>query len=77
MVVFSRDTYNHLATWVEDARSSAHQNIIVALLGNKCDLSVSNEILLFFPRFIVLGIFKIKLLFKKKYYWYFHTNICS
>ncbi|KAK9013296.1 hypothetical protein V6N11_041310 [Hibiscus sabdariffa] len=34
-----RETFNHLAGWLEDARQHANANMTVMLIGNKCDLS--------------------------------------
>jgi len=33
-----RETFNHLATWLEDARQHANSNMTIMLIGNKCDL---------------------------------------
>lgn len=33
-----RDTFNHLATWLEDARQHANANTTIMLIGNKNDL---------------------------------------
>ncbi|KAH8952018.1 hypothetical protein BDL97_09G062300, partial [Sphagnum fallax] len=32
-------TFNHLASWLEDARQHANSNITIMLIGNKCDLA--------------------------------------
>ncbi|KAI3852762.1 hypothetical protein MKW92_031147 [Papaver armeniacum] len=34
-----RETFNHLARWLEDARQHASPNMSIALIGNKCDLA--------------------------------------
>ncbi|XWS47279.1 hypothetical protein CRYUN_Cryun14cG0138700 [Craigia yunnanensis] len=34
-----RETFNHLAGWLEDARQHANANMTVMLIGNKCDLA--------------------------------------
>lgn len=34
-----RETFNHLASWLEDARQHANANMTIMLVGNKCDLS--------------------------------------
>ncbi|KAL5216492.1 hypothetical protein ABZP36_007893 [Zizania latifolia] len=34
-----RETFNHLASWLEDARQHATANMAIMLIGNKCDLS--------------------------------------
>lgn len=37
--VFRRETFNHLASWLEDARQHANANMTIMLIGNKCDLA--------------------------------------
>jgi hypothetical protein len=37
-----RETFNHLASWLEDARQHANPNMTIMLIGNKSDLSVSS-----------------------------------
>ncbi|KAH9603912.1 hypothetical protein KSS87_017996 [Heliosperma pusillum] len=34
-----RETFNHLASWLEDARQHANANMTIMLVGNKCDLA--------------------------------------
>ncbi|XP_058738372.1 ras-related protein RABB1b [Vicia villosa] len=34
-----RETFNHLASWLEDARQHANPNMTITLIGNKGDLS--------------------------------------
>lgn len=34
----SRDTFNHLTSWLDDARQHANSNMTIMLIGNKCDL---------------------------------------
>ncbi|CAL5325658.1 unnamed protein product [Camellia sinensis] len=34
-----RETFNHLASWLEDARQHANPNMTIMLIGNKCDLA--------------------------------------
>lgn len=36
---FRRETFNHLASWLEDARQHANANMTIMLIGNKCDLA--------------------------------------
>lgn len=36
---FRRETFNHLASWLEDARQHANANMTIMLVGNKSDLS--------------------------------------
>eukprot|EP00294_Goniomonas_avonlea_P009576 CAMPEP_0114563544 /NCGR_PEP_ID=MMETSP0114-20121206/13172_1 /TAXON_ID=31324 /ORGANISM="Goniomonas sp, Strain m" /LENGTH=209 /DNA_ID=CAMNT_0001749409 /DNA_START=66 /DNA_END=695 /DNA_ORIENTATION=- len=33
-----RETFNHLASWLEDARQHSNQNMTIMLIGSKCDL---------------------------------------
>eukprot|EP00300_Choanocystis_sp_HF-7_P034209 c46805_g1_i1.p1 GENE.c46805_g1_i1~~c46805_g1_i1.p1 ORF type:complete len:225 (+),score=63.04 c46805_g1_i1:49-675(+) len=33
-----RETFNHLTTWLDDARQHSNSNMIIMLIGNKCDL---------------------------------------
>ena len=35
---FSRETYNHVTSWLSDARSLANKDIAIILVGNKADL---------------------------------------
>lgn len=39
IVWFRRETFNHLASWLEDARQHANANMTIMLIGNKCDLA--------------------------------------
>ncbi|CAA2985517.1 ras-related RABB1c [Olea europaea subsp. europaea] len=39
VVMFRRETFNHLASWLEDARQHANANMSIMLIGNKCDLA--------------------------------------
>lgn len=34
-----RETFNHLASWLEDARQHANPNMTIILVGNKSDLA--------------------------------------
>jgi GTPase SAR1 family protein len=40
----SRDSYNHLSTWLEDARTLASAGIVIILVGNKKDLEDEREV---------------------------------
>eukprot|EP00736_Rhodelphis_marinus_P011208 Rmarinus@m.5816 len=33
-----RETFNHLTSWLEDARQHSSSNMTIMLIGNKCDL---------------------------------------
>jgi Ras-related protein Rab-2A len=34
-----RETFNHLASWLDDARQHANSNMTIMLIGNKSDLA--------------------------------------
>lgn len=36
--VTRRETFDHLASWIQDVRQGATANMVVTLIGNKCDL---------------------------------------
>lgn len=38
-ILHRRETFNHLASWLEDARQHANANMTIMLIGNKCDLA--------------------------------------
>ena len=40
----SRESYNHVSTWLEDARALANSNIAIVLVGNKIDLAAEREV---------------------------------
>ena len=35
VVCSRRDTFNHLTTWLEDARQHSNSNMVIMLIGNK------------------------------------------
>jgi len=39
-----RETFNHLTQWLEDARQHASANMVIMLIGNKCDLEQRREV---------------------------------
>jgi len=39
-----RQTYNHLATWLSDARHLTNSNTVILLIGNKKDLESTREV---------------------------------
>ncbi|XP_038509509.1 ras-related protein Rab-2A-like isoform X1 [Canis lupus familiaris] len=39
-----RDTFNHLTTWLEDARQRSNSNMVIMLIGNKSDLESRREV---------------------------------
>lgn len=38
-LIIRRETFNHLASWLEDARQHANPNMTIMLIGNKADLA--------------------------------------
>lgn len=42
--VTSRESYNHVSTWLNDARSLANPDISIVLVGNKVDLTAEREV---------------------------------
>jgi GTPase SAR1 family protein len=41
---FSRESYNHLVTWLNDARALATPELVIVLVGNKTDLQEDREV---------------------------------
>eukprot|EP00794_Sanderia_malayensis_P019074 gene19074-20989_t len=39
-----RDTFNHLTTWLEDARKHSSSDMVIMLIGNKSDLDARREV---------------------------------
>merc|ERR1711934_947193 len=39
-----RETFEHLQSWLEDCRRYSNQNIVIMLIGNKCDLENKREV---------------------------------
>lgn len=39
-----RDTFNHLTSWLEDARQHSSSNMVIMLIGNKNDLESLREV---------------------------------
>lgn len=39
-----RETFNHLLNWLEDARQHSSSNMVIMLIGNKCDLEARREV---------------------------------
>jgi Ras-related protein Rab-2A len=42
--VTRRETFNHLNTWLEDARQHSNNNMTIMLIGNKCDLEQKRQV---------------------------------
>eukprot|EP01121_Diplochlamys_sp_Union-15-3_P012538 TRINITY_DN3769_c0_g1_i1.p1 TRINITY_DN3769_c0_g1~~TRINITY_DN3769_c0_g1_i1.p1 ORF type:complete len:205 (-),score=26.44 TRINITY_DN3769_c0_g1_i1:78-692(-) len=39
-----RETFDHVATWLDDCRKCSGPNIVIMLIGNKCDLENSRQV---------------------------------
>lgn len=39
-----RDTFDHLTSWLEDCRKYSNSNIVIMLIGNKCDLESKRQV---------------------------------
>eukprot|EP00128_Syssomonas_multiformis_P018466 Colp12_sorted_trinity150504_noHs@1113 len=39
-----RETFNHLTTWLEDARQHSNSNMVIMLIGNKSDLDARRAV---------------------------------
>jgi Ras-related protein Rab-14 len=42
--VTRRSTYNHLSSWLTDARNLTNPNTVIFLIGNKCDLEAQRDV---------------------------------
>lgn len=42
--ITNRESYNHVPIWLQDARSLASTDLVVILVGNKCDLQSDREV---------------------------------
>lgn len=42
--ITKRQTFDHVARWLEELRGHADNNIVVMLIGNKCDLADRREV---------------------------------
>jgi len=42
--ITQRHTFNHLTSWLEDARQHSTSNMVIMLIGNKCDLFARREV---------------------------------
>ena len=45
-----RDTFDHLASWLEDARQHSSSNMVIMLIGNKSDLESSRQVAFIFSK---------------------------
>eukprot|EP01118_Nematostelium_gracile_P004644 TRINITY_DN154_c0_g1_i2.p1 TRINITY_DN154_c0_g1~~TRINITY_DN154_c0_g1_i2.p1 ORF type:complete len:200 (-),score=63.58 TRINITY_DN154_c0_g1_i2:65-664(-) len=39
-----RDTFDHLTEWLEDCKKYSNPNIVIMLIGNKCDLEEKRQV---------------------------------
>merc|ERR1711920_445426 len=39
-----RESFDHVASWLEQARQNANANIAIMLVGNKCDLNQQRQV---------------------------------
>ena len=39
-----RETFNHLTSWLDDARQHANSNMTIMLIGNKSDLAAKRQV---------------------------------
>ena len=54
-----RSTYNHLSSWLTDARNLTNPNTVIFLIGNKADLDA--QVIIFIKKFFMCNTqFKIK-----------------
>eukprot|EP01098_Paradermamoeba_levis_P012727 TRINITY_DN562_c0_g1_i1.p1 TRINITY_DN562_c0_g1~~TRINITY_DN562_c0_g1_i1.p1 ORF type:complete len:210 (-),score=46.41 TRINITY_DN562_c0_g1_i1:183-812(-) len=42
--ITSRETYNHVSQWLNDARTLGNKDIVIVLVGNKTDLTTDREV---------------------------------
>eukprot|EP01062_Namystynia_karyoxenos_P059019 TRINITY_DN50449_c0_g1_i1.p2 TRINITY_DN50449_c0_g1~~TRINITY_DN50449_c0_g1_i1.p2 ORF type:complete len:210 (+),score=75.29 TRINITY_DN50449_c0_g1_i1:97-726(+) len=42
--VTRRETFDHLASWLQDARENSNTNMTIMLVGNKCDLDAKRQV---------------------------------
>lgn len=39
-----RDTFNHLTRWLEEVRQNGNPDMVIMLIGNKCDLDTRRQV---------------------------------
>jgi GTPase SAR1 family protein len=39
-----RETFDHLTEWLDDCHRYSHSNIVIMLIGNKCDLEDKRQV---------------------------------
>ena len=42
--ISSRDTFDHVSTWIEDCKNQSPKTIFMVLVGNKCDLNDKRQV---------------------------------
>ena len=42
--ISSRESYNHLNSWLNDAKTLANSDLVIILVGNKSDLEAEREV---------------------------------
>ena len=42
--ISSKDTFDHVTTWIEDCKNQSPKTIFMALVGNKCDLNDKRQV---------------------------------
>ena len=43
-MVYHRSTYNHLSSWLTDAKNLTNPNTVIFLIGNKSDLEAQRDV---------------------------------
>lgn len=44
ILIYRRITYNHLTSWLTDARNLTNPNTVIMLIGNKKDLDAQRDV---------------------------------
>jgi GTPase SAR1 family protein len=44
IVGYRRDTFNHLTRWLEEVRQNGNPDMVIMLIGNKCDLDARRQV---------------------------------
>ncbi len=39
-----RDTFNHISTWLDEVRQNGNSEMVIILIGNKCDLDQKRQV---------------------------------
>ncbi len=43
-IAYRRDTFNHLTRWLEEVRQNGNPDMVIMLIGNKCDLDTRRQV---------------------------------